>query len=447
MKTYLNILIILIVSITQLYSQTSILNSENTEAKLLEVEQMMGRGDYRNAISLLHKIEEEEPQNLSILFNLGFCYLKTGRADVTKTYMGRYIDRNKNYYPAYNLKGIACQRLGEADSAIIYFTKAIKLDDKLQEAFFNRGNIYISQSRFKKALKDFLKVKKIGKNNQNINIMLAQTYVGLRKYKNALKEYMLALKFKPKDFMLIKSIANVLVKLKKYKEAIKYYSKALNIEPDNIEALNNRMMCYNNIEEESEKAELDGQRIKQIQKEKGVQTDLLSYKMVSPQDKSFLFRIPKNWRAFVAENKDSTVIKFFNPEFKNVVNAEEFYYSFGGELKIKKHIKFKDKKDIKKSMAIVSEKYMKDRLNESQKYIYYRPTFKKLFNPTDKLHRGLIKAKIQKDEMDEELVIHEYHAITNSGWFVTLYIWVPEKDAFYYENLLEFIISSLKINS
>ena len=171
-----------------LFSQTSILGTEHIEAKLLEVETLISQQDYSSAISILKSIEAEDPENRNVLFNLGLCYLQIGRADVTKRYLSKYIELEKKDYAAHNLLGIAFENLGETDSSFVYFNKAIKINSKASEAYFNRGRLYFSQSKFELALKDFLKAKSDDK-NFNLSMMLAQTYYALGKYAEALKEY------------------------------------------------------------------------------------------------------------------------------------------------------------------------------------------------------------------------------------------------------------------
>lgn len=429
------------------FSQTSILGTEHIEAKLLEVETLISQQDYSSAISILKSLEAEEPENREVLFKLGLCYLQTGRADVTRRYLSKYIELEKNDYAAYNLLGIAFNNLGEIDSSFAYFNKAIKINDKSAEAYFNRGRLYFSQSEFDLALKDFLKAKSDDK-NFNLSMMLAQTYYALGKYAEALEEYKISLELKPNDFLVLKNLGNTASQLKDFKAAIEYYSQALEIQDDDVDILNNRMICYNELED-SENSEKDAQRIKDIQAEKGVQISMLQYKMLRSEDDVIWMRIPKSWRAFVSDNakkKDSVIIKFFNPDFEHNVDKENFTYSFGGELKIIKNISLDTSKSINIARAAISEKYEVGRLEEAQQYYLYKPTFRKIFNPTEKLHQGLVKAECQETQDSERRIIHEYHAVTNNGWLVTLYIWLPEQDSFYYEKLLDFIIDSLQIN-
>ncbi len=447
MKNILLALIFFFLFTFTLFSQTSILGTEHIEAKLLEVETLISQQDYSSAISILKSIEAEEPENREVLFKLGLCYLQTGRADVTKRYLSKYIELEKNDYAAYNLLGIAFNNLGEIDSSFAYFNKAIKINDKSAEAYFNRGRLYFSQSEFDLALKDFLKAKSDDK-NFNLSMMLAQTYYALGKYAEALEEYKISLNLKPNDFLVLKNLGNTASQLKDFKAAIEYYSQALEIQDDDVDILNNRMICYNELED-SENSEKDAQRIKDIQAEKGVQISMLQYKMLRSEDDVIWMRIPKSWRAFVsdnAKNKDSVIIKFFNPDFEHNVDKENFTYSFGGELKIIKNISLDTSKSINIARATISEKYEVGRLEEAQQYYLYKPTFRKIFNPTEKLHQGLVKAECQETQDSERRIIHEYHAVTNNGWLVTLYIWLPEQDSFYYEKLLDFIIDSLQIN-
>ena len=60
-------------------------------------------------------------------------------------------------------KGINAGKNKDFDSAIINFTKAIKLDPADAAAYFNRGNAYEALGKTKKANADFAKAKALQK--------------------------------------------------------------------------------------------------------------------------------------------------------------------------------------------------------------------------------------------------------------------------------------------
>jgi len=51
--------------------------------------------------------------------------------------------------------GYAHNRLGEIDKALLHYTQAITLDGELASARYDRGELYLTQSRWKKAREDF----------------------------------------------------------------------------------------------------------------------------------------------------------------------------------------------------------------------------------------------------------------------------------------------------
>ncbi len=423
--------------------------------KSQEIKLLLSKSNYKEAIVIANELYKKYPDSLSVLIDIGICNLYLGRSDITKLMANKYIEKSNKNYDVHNLKGAACENLGELDSAFISYSTAIELNDKRADAFFNRGRLLFNQAKYSEALKDLIIAKKVCPSdveNFNIVMMLGQTYAALKQYDKALIEYKLIEKNNNQNLFLMQNMANSYFFKKDYEKASEYFTKILEIDSNNVDILNNRALCYNELQE-SEKAELDYIKIEKIQKEKGVQINLLKYKEVVPADKSFKFKIPENWRAFSYDKKDTVqdtvIIKFFNKDFYNVVNADTIAYNFGGELKIiKNNIKdttTNETNDILAKMALIADKYILEREMERSKYNYYRITFRKLFNSNPLLIQGLVKAEYDDNGMEKRYII-EYYAVNNKGDLAKLYLWVPLEDAFFYEKLLEYIIETFNMN-
>ena len=445
--------IYLLLGIVFFYSNIVCANGDDSlPTRIKEVKTLIANGEYQDAVKIMDELYLKYPDSLSVLLDRAVCNLYIGRADVAKLMMNKYLDKDTTNYDTYNVKGAACENLGELDSALTNYNIAIKMNNKIPDAYYNRGKVYFSQHKYSEALNDLIKAKQNcskGTNNNNIIMLLAQTYVAVHQYDKALKEFKIIEKKNPDNIFITQNMADAYFLNKNYKMAIEYYTKALNIDSNNVNMLNNRAICYNEIRE-SEKAELDQEKIETIQRQQGVQIQLLKYKDIVAEDDAFKFKIPNNWRAFSSDMKDSVIIVFFNPEFKNIVNSDTIDYNFGGELKIIKSnlITDADLNNIINQRAAISDNYVLNREIETSNYRYYKNIMKKLYNPTASLHQGLMKAEYNNfsDDPSDNRFILEYHCVNNKGWLATLYIWVPIDEAFYYEKLLDYILSTLSIN-
>lgn len=68
------------------------------------------------------------------------------------------LDLNSSYLGAYNGRGLAKSHQGNFDGAIADFSAAIKLKPAFTEAYFNRGNAALLQGNMDMAIADFSKV-------------------------------------------------------------------------------------------------------------------------------------------------------------------------------------------------------------------------------------------------------------------------------------------------
>ncbi len=466
MSIIIRILILLLISFDFAFGQ-------NIEQKLREVDILLNKQEYIQASKILYDLEQKEPNNPAILFSSAVCYIYLGRADLSKNYANKYLLFGKSNADIYNIKGAACEYLDELDSAIYSFTQAINQDKKAYDGYFNRGKIYFNQKNFSLALKDFIEAKaniknKITNINAEIFIMLAQSYAAIGQYSEAIKEYKIIEKIKKNNVFVLQNIGNLYYLLKKFNQAEKYYSEVLKLEPDNLDVLNNRILCYNELGE-SEKVEIDRAAIEAIQLKTGVHLADVKFKSIVSPREDFSFSIPEDWRAFVSETSpsnnfstsaensdiskiiDTTTILFFNPKFNNSITEDGIDYFFGGELKLFRNAQFLEQEtqdtttiDNISKRSIIATNFELARQKETSSFAQYKLISRKIFSPTEKLNQGFVKAECQLNNTSNLRTQVEYYAVNNSGDLLVVNIWVPTKQFFFYEKLLEYIVSTVK---
>ncbi len=73
--------------------------------------------------------------------------------------------------------------------AIDYYSKAIELNPKYTNAYYNRGLVKTQLDKYDEAIEDYTKVITLDSNNVNGYYKRASSYYSLKKYKEALKDY------------------------------------------------------------------------------------------------------------------------------------------------------------------------------------------------------------------------------------------------------------------
>jgi len=91
-------------------------------------------------------------------FLLGQCYQQLGRWREAQGAYEEFIAANPREKEAFANLGLVKAKLGDSDSAVADFSKALELDPKFVDARRNRGTEYLRQKRYDSAIEDFSSV-------------------------------------------------------------------------------------------------------------------------------------------------------------------------------------------------------------------------------------------------------------------------------------------------
>lgn len=89
------------------------------------------------------------------LVDEGNVYLEKGEINTAINYYTRAIKVKHRYAPAWYNRGLAWFMKGRYDKAIRDYTQAIKLSPGYTSAWYNRGNAYMKSGRHEAAVADF----------------------------------------------------------------------------------------------------------------------------------------------------------------------------------------------------------------------------------------------------------------------------------------------------
>ena len=115
----------------------------------------LDQSNYVEAIPLLRKAAEKDPENSGIQNALGVAFLRIDSTASALNAFNRAIDVDStDYKPFYN-RGNAKRLLGLDQGAMDDYNKAIEINPSLADAYTYRGTIYAKYQDFDNALFDF----------------------------------------------------------------------------------------------------------------------------------------------------------------------------------------------------------------------------------------------------------------------------------------------------
>jgi tetratricopeptide (TPR) repeat protein len=121
------------------------------------------------------------------------------------------------------------------DSAEIYLSKAVSLDNELAPAYYGLGQVYMAQKKYTEALKNYNQAIGYDSKNEEYVISLGNAYIAADSLDPAMQAFYKARDMNDKDPRALAGIADVYSAQNIYDPAIENYKDALKIDSTNIE--------------------------------------------------------------------------------------------------------------------------------------------------------------------------------------------------------------------
>jgi protein O-GlcNAc transferase len=194
------------------------------------------KGDLHQAEHIGQKILEVRPNDAEILHFLGIIYGELGEHDSSIKYFKRALQFNINNADTYLSLGILMQQKGLMYEAISYFQKAIALSPNNIEAHNNIGNALKEKGQLDEAITYYQKAIEISPSNADIYHNLGMSFQAKGLLDESIKYYQKAIQINPNLQAAYNNLGMVFQSKGQLDEAITCYQKALMIDPNFAEA-------------------------------------------------------------------------------------------------------------------------------------------------------------------------------------------------------------------
>ncbi len=118
------------------------------------------------SIDLLDEILKSDPEDRLAWLARGSVYLKMGNTESAIIDFSKAIELNSNHPKAYHLRGLAREMAGANDEALMDFDKAIDIDPEYGAAYYSRATLLTKLGREDDAAEDMKMVTHL----TNLNI-------------------------------------------------------------------------------------------------------------------------------------------------------------------------------------------------------------------------------------------------------------------------------------
>lgn len=147
--------------------------------------------------------------------------------------MNKAVDLDPNYAAAYNCLGIEYQKVQDAENSLKNFKKAVDLDGEDPAHLMNLGGFYVATAKFAEAVPLLQKAISLDTLSSHGHALLGEAFYRENKMQEAEAEMVKALNLDPEaNSNLLLFLGNMKMKAKAYIEAREYFQKYLAANPD-----------------------------------------------------------------------------------------------------------------------------------------------------------------------------------------------------------------------
>ncbi|HRZ27069.1 MAG TPA: tetratricopeptide repeat protein [Spirochaetota bacterium] len=219
-------------------------NDVNTRLLLGNIYFEMNR--YEDAINQYRRALDIEPDNPSVLYNLGAALMKQGDELSALEYFKKAgaSDRiGEIAYKAYSRLGVVYTERRVWDLAEKYLKLAVSLRPHDPVGHYNLGIAYLRQNRNDEALKEFVQSEDLTRDDQVMLESLGEAFLSMKEYDHSLTAYNKILETSKRNVRILSRIGEIYYEKGELDLALEAYRKITMVEP----ATENARVAYINM--------------------------------------------------------------------------------------------------------------------------------------------------------------------------------------------------------
>ena len=204
-------------------------------------------GDLTLAEALYRRILDLVPRHFDALHLLGVVCHQTARQEAAVDFLRKAIAIDSSQPASHSNLGLAYQSMGDLESALGSFDRALSLSPGFVNALVNRGNVLHDLRRHEDALETYQRAAQLQPGDAQLRFRQGLVQLELGRPAGALESFNELLAENPGNAGVLCNRGNALQALNRSAEALESYDRALTIQPRLAEALNNRGDALRNL--------------------------------------------------------------------------------------------------------------------------------------------------------------------------------------------------------
>jgi tetratricopeptide (TPR) repeat protein len=198
---------------------------------LQNIAQTLQFSDYfKEAIRYLLKAYDLDKENLMVIYDLAYCYDKSGKTDESILYYNRYLNVEPYSEHIWYSLGNLYTKTGDTDNAIEAYEMAIAINPQYVDSIYELAVLLEDNYQFKKAIRYYNEYLSNEPDSADIYLYIGNCYFQLNATELALENYRKSLSLEAHNPEVYYAISALLHKQKHYWDALFYAKRATHLD-------------------------------------------------------------------------------------------------------------------------------------------------------------------------------------------------------------------------
>jgi len=190
---------------------------------------------FDQAVKYLLQAFHQQPENLSVLYDLGYFYDRLHRFDESLRYYKQYLDLDPYSDNVWYNIGTVYHKLEQFEKAVEAYEFSIAINPDYASSYFNKANVWVHAGRYEKAVESYREFLDVEPENAQAYCYLGDCYEQMDRLEDALGSFRKVIELDNSDPEGWFGAGMIYHRMGRQQEAITYILKAIEFDNKNLD--------------------------------------------------------------------------------------------------------------------------------------------------------------------------------------------------------------------
>jgi tetratricopeptide (TPR) repeat protein len=190
---------------------------------------------FEQALKYLIQAFRQQPENLSVLYDLGYFYDRLHKFDESLKYYHQYLDLDPYSDNVWYNIGIVYHKMEQYKEAVDAYEYSIVLNPDYASAYFNKASVWVNAGNFDKAIESYREFLDVEPESTQAYCYMGDCYEQMNKLDNALDSFRKVIELDNSDPEGWFGAGMIYHRKGEQQEAITYILKAIEFDNKNLD--------------------------------------------------------------------------------------------------------------------------------------------------------------------------------------------------------------------